>query len=203
MPSESTPTMSPSGGTAATGADAGKKETHPDIHPRYLLHEPAGGRHGRHHRQCRVACHSTRSPCHRFGTAMDSGRVHAGSRQPAHACRLRVRSCRAAARLSGWSFCFHVRFAALQPVARHRAARRLPRPAGPWRVHAQPGSLIHHCQCFSRIEGTGARGRRVGRGGRRFACPGSPYRRRVDGIRGLAPRFFAGSTCLSVLRRWR
>ena len=31
MPSESTPTMSPSGRTTATGADAGKKETHPNL----------------------------------------------------------------------------------------------------------------------------------------------------------------------------
>ena len=31
MPSESTPTMSPSGRAAATGADAGKKETHPNL----------------------------------------------------------------------------------------------------------------------------------------------------------------------------
>ena len=94
---------------------------------------------------------------------MDGRRVHARAGEPADALRLDRRPAGAQARLRGRPRRVLARLAAVQPGAEHRAAGRVPRPAGGRRLDAQPGGDVDHRQHVHRPARARAGGRHLGR----------------------------------------
>ena len=103
--------------------------------------------------------------------AVGGGRVHAGVGEPADAVGFHRRSAGTPADLRDRPRRLLCRFAAVQPGAQPRAARRVPHGAGRRRLDAQPRRDVDHHEHVHRSRGARAGGRRLGGGGR-----ASPWR---------------------------
>ena len=186
MPSESTSTVSPSGRNAATGADAGKKETHPNLILAICCMSllvvgmdvtivnvalPAI------QRDLRATVSGLQWILDAYTLVVASLLMLAGSVSD-RVGRRRVFQVGLLVFTAGSLLCSLAH--SIGQLIGFRALQGL----GASMLNPVALSII--ANAFPGTEGAGPRGRRVGRGGRRVACPRPADRRRVDAIRGLA-----------------